>query len=118
MGRKKGKMKHTMMVNEVADCLKQDEFANWSYAGAKALAEYYEEYENETGEEIEFDRVAIRCDWSEFKSLSAWAIEYFGGESNAIDGLDNDLEDDVIRDYINDKGQLIEFDGGVIVNSF
>jgi hypothetical protein len=31
---------------------------------------------------------------------------------------DEDELDEKIREYINDRGQLIEFDGGIIVSSF
>ena len=104
-------MKDTLTTTQSADMLLADENANWSYAGAIALVEYIESIEAGTGEEIEFDRVAIRCDYSEYESLQAWAKEYHGTEYK--------LEiDEAIRDYISDRGQLIEFVGGVIVSSF
>lgn len=116
-------MKTTITTSEAADILFNDKNANRSYAGARALAEYLEEYEESTGEELEFDYVAIRCDFSEWKSLQDWAHDYF---SNALEELgfdeteenDDDEVDDKIREYIQDHGQLIEFDGGVIVSSF
>ena len=76
--RKTNHMKQTMTTYDIADELRRDENANWSPAGALALAEYLEELEADTGEEMEFDRVAIRCDFSEYKSLREWAEEYFG----------------------------------------
>jgi hypothetical protein len=39
------------------------------YEGATALFEYFEQYEQDTGEEMEFDPVAIRCDFDEYESL-------------------------------------------------
>jgi hypothetical protein len=114
-------MKETLSTNEVAERLLADENANWSWAGAQALAEYLEELEESMGEEIEFDRVAIRCDFSQRDSLQEWAQDYF---TNYIDrhciekDMDEDEIDEAIRDYINDHGTLIEFDGGIIVNSF
>jgi hypothetical protein len=32
--------------------------------------------------------------------------------------MDEDEIDEAIRDYINDHGTLIEFDGGIIVSNF
>jgi len=119
-------MKTTLSTSEAADILFKDSNANWSYAGARALAEYLEEYEESTGEELEFDYVAIRCDFSEYASLRDFADEYFGTTSrnswaDSI-GADSDDDDDAIdekiREYIQDHGRLIEFDGGVIVSSF
>jgi len=41
---------------------------NFSYDGLKVLFEHLEEYENSTGEEIEFDVIAICCDYSEYET--------------------------------------------------
>jgi hypothetical protein len=117
-------MKETLNTSEIADRLLRDENAAWSYAGARALAEYLQEWEDGTGEEMEFDRVAIRCDFSEHEGLRQWAEDYFGSISAweaALSIEEDTLPDDVddkIREYINDRGTLIEFDGGVIVSSF
>ena len=35
---------------------------NFSYDGLKALFEYLEDYEEDTGEEIELDVIALCCD--------------------------------------------------------
>ena len=120
-------MKATLSTWQIADALKSDENANWSHAGAKALAEYLEELEECTGDEMELDVVAIRCDFSEFASLQDWLSEYYGEpleqafKSAGIDleGEEDDEEkDELIRSHIQDQGQLIEFSGGVIVSSF
>jgi hypothetical protein len=117
-------MKLTLSTNQIADALKSDQFAAWSYCGSMALAEYLEQLEEETGEEVELDTVAIRCDYSEYESAESWAIDYFRDDIFACMGIDldgEDTEDDrekLIRDYIRDHGQLIEFTGGIIVSSF
>lgn len=110
-------MKQTLTTHQIADALHSDEYAGWSWAGALALANYLEELEESTGEEMELDVVAIRCDFSEHESLQAWAVDHFGGEAYALERLP-DLEDETISEYINDHGTLIEFDGGVIVSRF
>jgi hypothetical protein len=115
-------MKKTLTTYEIAHELMQDDNANWTRVGAFALAEYLQELEEDTGEEMEMDVVAIRCDFSQYDSLPDWGIEYFG----SIEALNNEFGifdipedlDEVIREYIQDNGQLIEFDGGVIVSSF
>lgn len=120
-------MKTTLSTWQIADALQNDSSANWSNAGAQALAEYLEEMEEDTGEELELDAVAIRCDFSEFASLQDWLAEYYGApladafKSAGIDLDDDDddeAKDDLIRSHIQGHGQLIEFDGGVIVSSF
>lgn len=123
-------MKTTLNTYDIANALKSDENANWTWNGARALAEYLEQIEEDTGEEMELDVVAIRCEFSEYESLESWASDYFRNQADAVDKLgltlgmdgsideDSDEIDDMIRSYIQDQGQLIEFDGGVIVSSF
>ena len=121
-------MKTTLNTSDIAHALKSDENAAWSWNGAHALAEYLEEYEESTGEELELDVCAIRCDFSESESLQDWLMEHHGVETLALalqrSGIDmegDEDEDEIdywIRSYIQDHGQLIEFDGGVIVSSF
>ena len=114
-------MRETLTTSQAADILLADENANWSYAGALALVEYFEAIEEECDMVIEMDRVAIRCDYSEYGDLVEWAEEY-GLEEEIADWtkeeLDGDEIDEKIRDYIYERGQLIEFDGGIIVSSF
>jgi len=116
-------MKTTLTTSEAADILFKDSNANWSYAGARALAEYLEEYEDSTGEELEFDYVAIRCDFAEWDSLQDWAGDYFGTDADwrsiiGCEDCEDEETDDKIREYIQDHGQFIEFEGGIIVSSF
>jgi hypothetical protein len=122
------KMKITLNTYQIADELKRDTYARWSYNGSLALAKYLEEYEADNGEETELDVCAIRCDFSETTSLQDWIIEHFGAKSLlfALELADiefDDLEDSdeidaKIREYIQDHGTLIEFEGGIIVSSF
>lgn len=126
-------MKTTLTTSQAADILASDKNNGFSYSGAYALVEYLEELEADCGEEMEFDAVAIRCDWLEHESLQKWGEDYFGGWNNLTQEFGEDyfgpLEDetpeeyaerfdDAIREYITDHGTLIEFDGGIIVSSF
>jgi hypothetical protein len=120
-------MKMTLSTAHAASLLTQDENANWSWAGALAMIAYFEEIEEDTGEEIEFNAVAIRCDFAQYESLQDWLVEYFGKdlpESLELAGIEKDgieSEDELneaIREYIEDRGTLIEFDGGIIVSNF
>lgn len=116
-------MKTTLSTTEAAHRLIDDKNANWSRAGAFALVEYLEELEEDTGEEIEFCPVSIRCDYSQYDSLEDWALEQWGSDKDAKEELDcldqdQDVIEEAIRDYIRDRGTLLEFDGGIIVSSF
>ena len=114
-------MKQTLTTYDAASQLHDDVDGGWTWNGAQALVEYLEELEEDMGEEIEFDRVALRCDFSEHRSLVEWAEGYFGDKWEEEIGVEeNTLDeerDERIRNYIYDNGQLIEFDGGIIVSS-
>jgi hypothetical protein len=119
-------MKMTLSTNQIANALKSDEYAAWSYYGALALATYFQELEECSWpeEELELDLVAIRCDYSEYESAELWAIDCFRDDIFASMGIDLDGEETeeerekLIRDYIKGRGQLIEFTGGIIVSNF
>ena len=57
-------MKTTLTTEQAINTLLQDQYAGWTYDEAEALISYYEEFEEDTGEQIEFDSVAVRCEWS------------------------------------------------------
>ena len=117
-------MKTTLSTSHAAEILANDENSSFSRLGAYALVEHLEQLEEDRGEEIEFCHVAIRCDYSEYDSLKEWASDYFGTNADwkSQIGIDSDSEDsevyEKIREYIQDHGQLIEFDGGIIVSNF
>ena len=123
-------MKTTLSTTEAAHRLMNDNDANWSYAGAVALCEYFENLEHDTGEEIEFCPVGLRCDYSQYADLEEWATEQFRSHVDGVDELGLTLGDDgkieessdeideAIREYIRDRGTLLEFSDGIIVSSF
>lgn len=49
---------------------------NFSYQARKALFSYFEQIEEETGEEIELDVCAICCDYTEYASLADIQNDY------------------------------------------
>lgn len=120
-------MKTTLSTAEAANILLSDTCAKWSRAGAFALVEYLEELEDSTGEEMEFDRVAIRCDFSEYDSPLDAAEDYgWSREASILDDDDNIRPDDEVEDednelatkWLQDRTSVIEFDGGVIIQNF
>lgn len=118
-------MKTTLTTSQAAEILANDENSSFTRAGAFALVEYLEALEDETGEEMDFDSVGLRCDWAEYVSLSDFREEYFADDKQAREAIGADAgdEDDeeldtLTAEYIRDNGELIEFDGGIIVSSF
>ena len=113
-------MYQTLSTSEAVDILTADQYANWSRAGARALVEYLEELEEETGERIEIDPVAIRCDYSEYSSAREAAADL--GWDGTTDDADEDAEEQTALDWLRDRTLALVFDGrdasGVIVQSF
>ena len=102
-----------MTTYECAKALTHDEYANWTRSGAFALVEYLEQMEEDCGTSIEFDPVALRCEFSEYESFNEFAKEFWSDDCHLYWATD-----DVIRNFIQDRTTLIEFDGGLIIQDF
>ena len=113
-------MKTTLNTHDITNALLNDENAEWSYNGAKALAEYLEQYEEDCGVELELDVVALRCEFTECADVFEWGKSYFtNNQFRALfDDVDGDALEDAIMLYIQERGSLLEFEGGVIVSEF
>ncbi len=55
------------------DSIRPDYF---SYEGLQALFDYFEEYEENTGEEVELDVIAICCEFTEFENMDDFWDNY------------------------------------------
>jgi hypothetical protein len=115
-------MKTTLSVHQIADALKKDDYAAWSYEGSKALAEYLYEIDEQSGEDTELDIVDIRCRFSEYESAQNAASEYsweFDVDEKEIDPDDLDeMKEESALEFLQDRTQVIEFKGGIIIASF
>lgn len=49
---------------------------NFTYEGLHALFDFFEELENGTGEQIEFDPIAICCEYTEYENILEACVEY------------------------------------------
>ena len=61
--------------SQFTDTLLRDEYADWSYKGAHALYDYLQDLSEGMGEDIDFDHVALRCEWTE-SSVEELAEQY------------------------------------------
>ena len=108
-------MKITLNTNDIVNHLLRNTNAQWTRAGAYALAEHLEELENDTGEEQELDVVAIRCEFSEYPTAVEAAGEY--GWAPEPDEYD-DANESAALSWLHDRTSVITFDGGVIISQF
>lgn len=85
-----------------------DRKENFSYEALGLLFDYFEDYEEQTGEEIELDVIAICCDYSE-DTVQDIARNYSIDLSD-LDPEEDDYEEqctEAVRDYLNDNTQLV-----------
>lgn len=116
-------MKETLGTLDAARRLYEDEYADWSYAGARALVEYLEALEDEIGEEIEFDVVALRCEYTEYGSAEE-AVE--ACNSDDYDDLKEQSDGDAVdlkelcMEYLRDCTTVILIPGsnGIIIQDY
>lgn len=100
-------MKIELSTSQAVDTLLKDEYADWSHNAAIALIEYYESIENECGEPIDLDPVAIRCDWTEYSSIEEAGKAY-----------SNVLAPEPALEYFTERTNVIVFEGGVLIQQF
>lgn len=102
-----------------ADSSRADQF---SRAALRAMFDYLEELERDTGEEMELDIIALCCDWTESDTANEAAREYGWKEPEQDDG--EEPEDYAERveaealEWLQGESHAIEFDGGVLVLNF
>jgi hypothetical protein len=82
-------MKQSINVYQFERAFKNmDRGDQFSYDGLKALFGYLEEYEEDTGEDVELDVIALCCEYAEYDSLKEFQADY-GDEYDDIDEIEN-----------------------------
>ena len=94
----------TLDRGEFVARLTADKNASWSVEGAEVLFDYLDEVSDDTGEPIEFDLVALRCDYSE--DTVDEIIDYHSLDvSDAED--DEDEKTDLVRDFLESHTTIV-----------
>jgi hypothetical protein len=97
-------MKSTVNESQFIDAFtKMNRENNFSYEGRKALFEYLEQYEQDTGEEVELDVIALCCEYSEYENLAEFQKDY-GKEYESM----KDIEDATQVIKIDDESFIIQ----------
>jgi hypothetical protein len=69
-------MKTTINFYEFSRWFEQHRPNNFSYEGRQALYDMLISYEEDTGEEIEFDPIAFCCEYEEYENMEEFWQEY------------------------------------------
>jgi len=104
-------MKTTVNFSEFRDSFQEIRPDNFSYEGLRHLFSWLEQYEEDTGEEVELDVIAICCDFSE---------DYFQNIADQY-GLDlseyetDEEKQEAVADYLSDQGVYVGEAGECII---
>lgn len=80
---------------------------NFSRAGLRALFDYFEEFEEDTGQEWEFDGIALCCDFTEYEDLDEFKANYTCEEYQDIEDWEG-INDHTIVIPVGEKSFLIQ----------
>jgi hypothetical protein len=102
-------MNKKINIYEFVNDFKKSQYKNnFSIQGLRALFDYFEELEKDLGEELEFDIIAICCDYTEYDTVEEFKKDY--AEFDNIKSIKEIEEDTVV---IRIKGT-----NGIIVKNF
>jgi hypothetical protein len=76
---------------------------NFSFFAQASLYDYFEELEEDTGEKIEFDPIAICCEYSEYKDIEEYNQDY-----EPVESIDKIRELTTVIEIPQNKGFIIQ----------
>lgn len=101
-------MKQTINFSQFCDAFRahdrQDQF---SYEGLGLLFDYLEQYEEETGEQIELDVVALCCDYAEMEYDDIVFAYDLNLKIDDFDEMDECEQHKAIEEWLNDWTTLV-----------
>ena len=97
-------MKQTIGIHQFNKAFEDtNRLTNFSYEGRKALFDYLEQYEEDTGLEVELDVIALCCEYSEYENLAEFQKDY-SKDYESIEDIEKDTQ--VIK--IDDESFIIQ----------
>ena len=83
----------------------------FSVPARRALFDYLESFEHDSGTELELDPIGICCEFAEY-SCALEAAKVYGLELRGDDDESRALE------WLREKTQVIEFESGIVIQQF
>lgn len=108
-------MKTIVSFSEFSDSFRDIRPDNFSYQALRILFSYFEQYEDETGEEIELDVIAICCDFSEdsFENIA----DQYGIELD--EEMDEDYQKQQVIEHLEGEGAYVgDSINGIVYRNF
>ena len=91
-------MKKTISYYEFKDWFNRNRPNNFSESGLTSLFEFIEQWEEDTGEEFEFDPIGICCDYTEYENIEEYNKNY-----EPVENLDQIRELTTVIEITNPK---------------
>ena len=118
-------MKTYVTFTQFCDAWPESRKNSFSYYGKKALYDYLERLEEDMGEEMELDIIALDCDFVEYESAYD-AMQEYQPEDMPTEGEDGDDLTEIAekneaeaRRWLEDRTAVIDIEGGgVIIQQF
>tara|TARA_R100000656_G_scaffold20885_1_gene18611 strand:+ start:1040 stop:1369 length:330 start_codon:yes stop_codon:yes gene_type:complete len=109
-------MKNTITEQEFINTIVDLRPENFTTSGLRTLFNYFEELEQDIGEELNFDPIAICCEFAEYDSFDDLVSDYFG--EAGVCPIETD--EDVDIGYFEDRTIVIpiEENGAYIIQQF
>jgi hypothetical protein len=85
--------------------------SQFSVNARRALFAHLEDYEKSTCFELELDPIAVCCDFAEYPSALS-AAEAYGFK----DGIDS--KEESALEWLQNRTQVVEFEGGIVIQQF
>lgn len=99
-------MKQTVTKSDFIDAFRVvDRLENFSYEARELLFDKFEEIEEDTGEEMELDVIAVCCDYNE-DSPENIASNY-NIDLSDVDQEDEDAVKEAVREYIEENTTVV-----------
>lgn len=105
-------MKTTVNISDFINAFRLCEdryYQMGGYPGLCALFRHLEQWEQDTGEEIEFDVVGLCCDWGHFDNVADAYAELIG------EGAEDEK---AMLEALEDRAVVIQYAGGCFVSQF
>jgi hypothetical protein len=109
-------MKQSVNFYAFVDAFKRfDRYDSYGYEALKVIFDYLENYEEETGQEIDLDVISICCDYSA-ETYTDIASNY----SIDLEGLDDDEAKNAVIEYLQDNTSYLgeAYDGHLVYQVF
>lgn len=117
-------MKTTVNFSAFVDAFRSmNRMDNFSHEGLEVLFNYLEQYEQDSGEEIELDVIALCCDYAESDILTI--AQDYGIDLSEADECDDeqdkfDIVQEIVCEYLNKNTVIVGvlYNGNIVYANF